>query len=205
MESSQCLSKIEEALTQWFAVAVHKQRDVVPLNISDDIGASDEDDEHPVFDFKVLGSIYLFVLFTLSVYICQKFCIILVCFQYFIQMSRQVVFQCYYIVLQTWKICLEVVCVFSSVDGQKNLFPLCCYIQDEDDDEDEDMEDDTHLTGLAAKSKETWHLFDSLVRRKPNISECYYATVATCRLNCFFYSFKLLLFCSFKATKTFTG
>lgn len=51
------------------------------------------------------------------------------------------------------------------------------------------MEDDTHLTGLAAKSKETWHLFDSLVRRKPNISECYYATVATCRLNCFFYSF----------------
>lgn len=54
--------------------AFHKQRDVVPLNISDDIGASDEDDEHPVFDFK-----------------------------------------------------------------------------DEDDDEDEDMEDDTHLTGLAAK------------------------------------------------------
>ncbi|XP_058196140.1 protein THALLO isoform X1 [Rhododendron vialii] len=32
--------------------AFHKQRDVIPLNISDDIGASDEDDEHLVFDIQ---------------------------------------------------------------------------------------------------------------------------------------------------------
>ncbi|KAG5517181.1 hypothetical protein RHGRI_037818 [Rhododendron griersonianum] len=61
-----------------FAVAVHKQRDVIPLNISDDIGASDEDDEHLVFD-----------------------------------------------------------------------------IQDEDEEEDEDIEDDTRLTGTAAKMART--------------------------------------------------
>ncbi|KAE9462039.1 hypothetical protein C3L33_06073, partial [Rhododendron williamsianum] len=58
--------------------AFHKQRDVIPLNISDDIGASDEDDEHLVFD-----------------------------------------------------------------------------IQDEEEEEDEDIEDDTRLTGTAAKMART--------------------------------------------------
>ncbi|GFY82546.1 Sas10/U3 ribonucleoprotein (Utp) family protein [Actinidia rufa] len=32
--------------------AFHKQRDIVPLDINDDMEGSDEDDEHPVFDFK---------------------------------------------------------------------------------------------------------------------------------------------------------
>lgn len=83
---------------------------------------------------------------------------------------------------------LEVDCLCSSVDGQKNLSSLCVYIQDEEeeeDDEDEDIEDDTRLTGIAAKSKETQHLFDSLVCRTHIIFECYYATY---RLNCFFCS-----------------
>lgn len=80
---------------------------------------------------------------------------------------------------------LEVDSLCSSVDGQKNLSSLCFYIQDEDEEEDEDIEDDTRLTGTAAKSKETQHLFDSLVRRTHNIFECYYATY---RLNCFFCS-----------------
>ncbi|KAL7219600.1 hypothetical protein ACSBR2_012622 [Camellia fascicularis] len=35
-----------------FVVIVHKQRDIVPLDINDNSGESDEDDEHPVFDFK---------------------------------------------------------------------------------------------------------------------------------------------------------
>ncbi|KAI7983547.1 Protein RALF-like 2 [Camellia lanceoleosa] len=30
----------------------HKHRDIVPLDINDNSGESDEDDEHPVFDFK---------------------------------------------------------------------------------------------------------------------------------------------------------
>lgn len=54
-----------QTLSKCFAVAVHKQRDVIPLNISDDIGPSDEDDEHHVFDIQVIGnSVYLFVQFT---------------------------------------------------------------------------------------------------------------------------------------------
>lgn len=36
-----------------FLFAVHKQRDVVPLNIHSDAGESDDDNEEPVFDFKV--------------------------------------------------------------------------------------------------------------------------------------------------------
>lgn len=36
-----------------FFDAVHKQRDVVPLNIHSDAGESDDDNEEPVFDFKV--------------------------------------------------------------------------------------------------------------------------------------------------------
>ncbi|KAM7511830.1 hypothetical protein LguiB_010705 [Lonicera macranthoides] len=32
--------------------AFHKQRDVVPLDVNDDIGETDEDNEHPVFDFE---------------------------------------------------------------------------------------------------------------------------------------------------------
>lgn len=33
--------------------AVHKNRDVIPLNINDDVEESDEDAEQPVLDFEV--------------------------------------------------------------------------------------------------------------------------------------------------------
>ena len=39
----------------WFVCAVHKQRDIVPLDVNDDTDdSSDEDDVQPVFDLKVL-------------------------------------------------------------------------------------------------------------------------------------------------------
>ena len=38
----------------WFVCAVHKQRDIVPLDVNDDTDdSSDEDDVQPVFDLKV--------------------------------------------------------------------------------------------------------------------------------------------------------
>ncbi|KAL6976154.1 hypothetical protein U1Q18_024945 [Sarracenia purpurea var. burkii] len=60
--------------------AFHKQRDIVPLDINDNMEGSDEEDEHPVFDFKEAND-----------------------------------------------------------------------DEEDDDDEDEDVEDDSQLTGLAAK------------------------------------------------------
>jgi hypothetical protein len=36
-----------------FVFEVHKQRDVVPLDVNGSVGESDEDDALPVFDLKV--------------------------------------------------------------------------------------------------------------------------------------------------------
>lgn len=38
----------------FFTVVVHKQRDIVPLDINDDMEESDEDAEIPVLDFEVI-------------------------------------------------------------------------------------------------------------------------------------------------------
>lgn len=44
----------------WFVSAVHKQRDIVPLDVNDDTNDySDEDDVQPVFDLKVLTFFFL--------------------------------------------------------------------------------------------------------------------------------------------------
>lgn len=40
-------------MTYLLVLAVHKQRDVVPLNIHSDDRESDDDKEEPIFDFKV--------------------------------------------------------------------------------------------------------------------------------------------------------
>lgn len=40
-------------------VAVHKQRDIVPLDINEEAEDSDEDNEQPVFDFEV----FFFIIF----------------------------------------------------------------------------------------------------------------------------------------------
>lgn len=37
----------------YIVFAVHKQRDVIPLDVNGDVGDSDDDNEHPVFDFEV--------------------------------------------------------------------------------------------------------------------------------------------------------
>lgn len=41
-------------------LAVHKQRDVVPLSIHSDAGESDDGNEEPVFDFQVPEPLYFF-------------------------------------------------------------------------------------------------------------------------------------------------
>lgn len=47
----------------WFVCAVHKQRDIVPLDVNDDTDdSSDEDDVQPVFDLKVLTFLLLTLL-----------------------------------------------------------------------------------------------------------------------------------------------
>lgn len=37
----------------FFVITVHKNRDVIPLNINEDMEESDEDTEQPVLDFEV--------------------------------------------------------------------------------------------------------------------------------------------------------
>lgn len=37
----------------FWAFAVHKQRDVIPLDVNDDVEGYDEDEEEPVFDDEV--------------------------------------------------------------------------------------------------------------------------------------------------------
>ncbi|GFP97294.1 something about silencing protein 10 [Phtheirospermum japonicum] len=54
----------DEDMTDDEIDAFHKNRDVVPLNIGDDMEGSDEDNEHPVFDFEMLDMIYLTLLFS---------------------------------------------------------------------------------------------------------------------------------------------
>lgn len=44
-----------------FVIVVHKSRDVVPLNIDEDMEESDEDNEQPVFDFGVCTTFYVLV------------------------------------------------------------------------------------------------------------------------------------------------
>lgn len=34
-------------------VSVHRQRDIIPLDVNDDMDSSDEDDDHPVFNLEV--------------------------------------------------------------------------------------------------------------------------------------------------------
>ncbi|KAH7572892.1 hypothetical protein JRO89_XS03G0030100 [Xanthoceras sorbifolium] len=41
--------------------AFHKMRDVVPLDVNADVGDSDEDNEHPVFDFQISVSTFYIV------------------------------------------------------------------------------------------------------------------------------------------------
>ena len=44
---------IVDGFVLFFGFLVHKQRDVVPLNLDDDVADSDEDNEHHVFQIEV--------------------------------------------------------------------------------------------------------------------------------------------------------
>lgn len=59
-----------------FYLVVHKNRDIIPLNINEDMEESDEDNEHPVFDFEVVpGFLALAPSWLLSIDIFLVFCL----------------------------------------------------------------------------------------------------------------------------------